>query len=62
DVHWVIIDLGSLPFEEAARHREAGRQLAERRVEVARARGKIGVNAQCPCGSGKKYKRCHGRR
>ena len=22
--------------------------------------GKIGRNAQCPCGSGKKYKRCHG--
>jgi hypothetical protein len=23
---------------------------------------KIGVNAPCPCGSGKKYKKCHGRR
>ena len=22
--------------------------------------GKIGRNDQCPCGSGKKYKRCHG--
>ena len=22
--------------------------------------GKVGRNAQCPCGSGKKYKRCHG--
>ena len=22
---------------------------------------KIGRNEQCPCGSGKKYKRCHGR-
>jgi uncharacterized protein YecA (UPF0149 family) len=21
--------------------------------------GKIGRNAPCPCGSGKKYKRCH---
>ena len=23
-------------------------------------RGKIGRNEKCPCGSGKKYKRCHG--
>jgi len=23
---------------------------------------KIGVNEPCPCGSGKKYKKCHGRR
>jgi len=27
-----------------------------------RAHGtKIGRNAKCPCGSGKKYKRCHGK-
>jgi hypothetical protein len=25
-----------------------------------RADGKIGVNARCPCGSGNKYKNCHG--
>jgi preprotein translocase subunit SecA len=23
--------------------------------------GKIGRNQPCPCGSGKKYKKCHGR-
>jgi len=23
--------------------------------------GKVSRNAQCPCGSGKKYKHCHGR-
>jgi preprotein translocase subunit SecA len=23
--------------------------------------GKVGRNAACPCGSGKKYKHCHGR-
>ncbi|MFC1935150.1 SEC-C metal-binding domain-containing protein [Chloroflexota bacterium] len=22
--------------------------------------GKIGRNEKCPCGSGKKYKKCHG--
>jgi uncharacterized protein YecA (UPF0149 family) len=36
--------------------------LQRRRVENARARRKIGRNDQCPCGSGKKYKRCHGAR
>lgn len=23
--------------------------------------GKIGRNERCPCGSGKKYKKCHGK-
>jgi preprotein translocase subunit SecA len=26
-----------------------------------RKEAKIGRNAPCPCGSGKKYKQCHGR-
>jgi hypothetical protein len=29
-------------------------------VQNAAASGKIGRNQQCPCGSGKKYKHCHG--
>ena len=28
--------------------------------EPGRPTGKVGRNAPCPCGSGKKYKRCHG--
>jgi preprotein translocase subunit SecA len=28
--------------------------------QVVRSGEKIGRNAPCPCGSGKKYKRCHG--
>lgn len=62
DVHWNLVSLEGLSSADTARHREAGRQLGRRRVEMARARGKIGVNQQCPCGSGKKYKRCHGQR
>lgn len=62
DVCWSLVSLDGLSSVEVARHREAGRQLGQRRVDLARARGKIGVNQQCPCGSGKKYKRCHGRR
>jgi len=33
-------------------------QLQQRQVQ--RTGGKIGRNEACPCGSGKKYKRCHG--
>jgi preprotein translocase subunit SecA len=28
---------------------------------ITRAAAKIGRNDPCPCGSGKKYKECHGR-
>ena len=28
---------------------------------VQRKQGKVGRNDPCPCGSGKKYKKCHGR-
>ena len=31
-----------------------------RRAPVAAGSRKVGRNAPCPCGSGKKYKRCHG--
>ncbi len=33
----------------------------ERVVTVRRDGDKVGRNAPCPCGSGKKYKRCHGK-
>ncbi|MEW6048602.1 MAG: SEC-C metal-binding domain-containing protein, partial [Bacillota bacterium] len=35
---------------------EQGVQVVQRRVGV-----KVGRNDPCPCGSGKKYKHCHGR-
>jgi len=36
-------------------------QRAASAVATAVAAGKVGRNDPCPCGSGKKYKRCHGR-
>jgi len=36
-------------------------QQPERRVEPIRTEPKIGRNDPCPCGSGKKYKHCHGK-
>jgi preprotein translocase subunit SecA len=37
-----------------------GGQQAEKRTEPVRVEKKIGRNDPCPCGSGKKYKNCHG--
>ncbi|MFA0154602.1 preprotein translocase subunit SecA [Vibrio sp. 10N.261.46.A3] len=58
--------------EEAARraqaqHATAENQLADDEAEVAspqtvvRDERKVGRNEPCPCGSGKKYKQCHGK-
>ncbi|MSQ27477.1 MAG: hypothetical protein EXR51_05005 [Dehalococcoidia bacterium] len=32
----------------------------EKRLIVQNHSGKIGRNEKCPCGSGNKYKKCHG--
>ncbi|MBR6639663.1 MAG: SEC-C domain-containing protein, partial [Muribaculaceae bacterium] len=40
----------------------AGMQQGQRpRPEPIKAGPKIGRNDPCPCGSGKKYKACHGK-
>jgi preprotein translocase subunit SecA len=38
-----------------------GEEPNQRPKSPRRAEGKIGRNEPCPCGSGKKYKKCHGR-
>ncbi len=51
--------------QEAARKRaEEERSKAEEQSKVAAAvsGGQVGRNDPCPCGSGKKYKKCHGGR
>ncbi len=40
---------------------EAGANTQEKRHEPVRVEKKVGRNDPCPCGSGKKYKQCHGR-
>jgi preprotein translocase subunit SecA len=37
-----------------------GQQPGERKTEPVRVDKKVGRNDPCPCGSGKKYKQCHG--
>ena len=57
-VHWRHLSLAGLPDAEVARVQSKAEALRAQRVAVARKRGKIGPNDPCPCGSGKKYKRC----
>jgi preprotein translocase subunit SecA len=38
-----------------------GEEPNQRPKSPRRAEGKVGRNEPCPCGSGKKYKKCHGR-
>lgn len=47
------------PAAPALQQLEAARQAASQRM-VKREEPKIGRNDLCPCGSGKKFKQCHG--
>ncbi|WP_426991985.1 SEC-C metal-binding domain-containing protein [Methylomonas sp. CM2] len=58
---WSIINLEGLSVTERDRLKQAGEKLKEKRITNAiRSSGKIGRNELCPCGSGKKFKRCCG--
>lgn len=52
--------LAALATAELYSLREAGLALQDRRIRDTLKTGKIGRNDPCPCGSGSKYKRCHG--
>jgi preprotein translocase subunit SecA len=41
--------------------RSQGAQQGQAPVQIRRTTPKVGRNDPCPCGSGKKYKHCHGR-
>lgn len=53
------------PFSTAQAHQQASRTMAGASTgqsqTVRRTMPKVGRNDPCPCGSGKKYKMCHGR-
>ena len=54
------VTLQRAPATPKPRAIQTNREDAQSQGPV-RARGKVGRNDPCPCGSGKKYKRCHGR-
>ena len=51
----------SLPGENAQREAASARQGERQPVMPVKAAPRIGRNDPCPCGSGKKYKNCHGK-
>ena len=53
-------DSGNLN-QHASQAQEAGEMVSQQRVAPAVADPKINRNEPCPCGSGKKYKSCHGK-
>jgi preprotein translocase subunit SecA len=48
------------PERELSDIQKAGQQRSEKPQPVKRDMPKVGRNDPCPCGSGKKYKKCHG--
>src|SRR5262245_43732006 len=48
-------------YEEALANGDGGTATAAKAAPFVRHAGKIGRNDPCPCGSGKKYKHCHGK-
>ena len=61
DVRWQWITRREIPREHLPRLVREAERLRKSRVANARPgakRGKIGRNMPCPCGSGKKYKKC----
>ncbi len=50
-----------LPGEAETREAASAPQGEKQRPMPAKAAPRIGRNDPCPCGSGKKYKNCHGK-
>lgn len=62
-IDFKIVTANDIDGDNAERIAELGRINAQRRIQEYKRNnpGKIGRNTLCPCGSGKKYKKCCGR-
>jgi preprotein translocase subunit SecA len=60
--HLTHVSLRGLGPAELGRIKAAALSLQRWRLQEALSKGKIGRNDPCPCGSGRKFKRCHGSR
>lgn len=52
-----LLKIDNMPFDDTQLE-EAINTIKERRINSAKTNRKIGRNEPCPCGSGKKYKKC----
>lgn len=58
---WLQTPRPSLEGKKPADVLEGGRLLPDKVETFRREEPKVGRNDPCPCGSGKKYKKCHGK-
>ena len=63
--HWhkeweiIYVKQGSFPvYVDGILHTAAAGEMTVKKVPVRNAAKKVGPNDPCPCGSGKKYKKC----
>ncbi len=61
DVQYEHAEASALSEEEARELIEEGGEVALQQKPYVRPTRKVGRNEPCPCGSGKKYKQCHGK-
>ncbi len=54
-------DMGALANPNAAARPDGQAERPAQKAEPVRVGKKVGRNEPCPCGSGKKYKHCHGK-
>ncbi|MBL7779131.1 MAG: preprotein translocase subunit SecA [Chitinophagales bacterium] len=52
---------GSVDEGNPQQHQQGEQNIPEKKPEPVRVGPKVGRNDPCPCGSGKKYKQCHGK-
>lgn len=57
--HMISVSLTGFSMTEIGRIQKASVALQNQRVRQAQMKKNIGRNDLCPCGSGKKFKRCH---
>ena len=55
------VHLSDVRYQHADYDEALAEANADRKAEPVRAADKVGRNDPCPCGSGKKYKHCHGK-
>jgi uncharacterized protein YchJ len=56
----LLCEVGREQDASALLQQEQSRIAASKPTPVAQSSAKVGRNDPCPCGSGKKYKKCHG--
>jgi preprotein translocase subunit SecA len=62
--HRVLGQFASHSFSSSGTQHTGGerKEASPQKIQVRRTTEKVGRNAPCPCGSGKKYKHCCGRK